>query len=272
MAVQIPETMSDPNTPSITESTPTSQTISLGDLAQRYLGAMQRIFDITAYLVEGTRRVDERTYDEFSAAVRFLPSQKEHQGFAATKDQSERWLLKNLLAESLSLIVPLLEDVRSICALSRWQAAGTKDETALRRILSDDRKAFLALDLAEKFKHLDTNYAVNSPLTAQVLAFAKLGVCLAARRGVVSEQDVTTAGALTIKLVALDLVPTRKPEDQGGGATLAPQVGELVRSFSIGETVRLGKPDYLNVVTTLSIFANSLMKSVQEWVKKQQGA
>jgi len=261
--------MSDPNTPSITESSSPGQKVSLGELTQRYLTALQRNFDVTAYMVEGTRRVDERTYDEFASAVRFQPSQQDHQGFDGAREESERWLLKSLLAESLSLMVPFLEDVRSIAALSAWQAAGTQDEAALRRMLGEERQAFLALDLAEKFKHLQANYGIGSPLSAQVLALTQLGVCLAARRGVVSSADVNDGGALTLSLVALDLVPTAAP--QPGQSPVTPRVGELKRSFSVGEKIRLEKPDCLNVITTLAIFINSTMKTVQEWVKQKQG-
>lgn len=262
--------MPDPNTPSITESVPTGQKVSLGDLTQRYLTALQRNFDVTAYLVEGTRRVDERTYDEFSAAVRFQPSQKDRQRFDVAKEDAERWLLKSLLAESLSLVVPFLEDVRSIAGLAAIQAGGKNDQVALQKLLGEDRQAFLALDLADKFKHLQTEFAISSPISGSVLALTKLGVCIAARRGVVSDKDVTDGSALVLSLVALDLVPTTKPGE--AAPTIVPQVGELKRTFSIGETIRMEKTDYLNVITTLAIFINSTMKSVQTWVQAKQGA
>src|SRR5690606_21800774 len=94
--------MSDPNTPSITDAgaAPVSQTISLNDIGQKYLGALQRVFDTAAFLVEGSRQVNERTYDDFSSAVRFLPSQQQHRNFDAAKEESERWLLRNLLADA----------------------------------------------------------------------------------------------------------------------------------------------------------------------------
>lgn len=253
--------MSDPNTPSITDSSsgPQQQKISLTDISKRYLTGLQRIFDLTSYLVEGVRQVSERTYDDFSNSVRFQPVQKERMAFDEAKETTERWLLRCLLAEALSLTVPLLEDLRSVCALAQWQGQGGKDEQGVRRILSDDRKAFLALDNAEKFKHLQSHFEVGSPLSPFVLAYMKAHGCLGQQRGVVSEKDLTTAGSLLMGFVSLTV----------SADSTAPKVGEYQRSFSIGETIHLEKTDYLNILTTLTIFSNSLMKSVQEWVKKQ---
>lgn len=241
----------------------------------KYLGGLQRIFDTTAFLVEGTRQVTERTYDEFSTAVRFMPAQGNHRRFDDAKVESERWLLKNLLQDALGLIVPFLEDVRSVAALARWKAASTNDQAALQRILSDERRAFLSLNLAEKFAHLQNHFSISSPLSSQVQALAKIGTCLAGRGGVVSEKDVTQGGELAVTLVSLQIVPTRTGSETGSegnqGATMSTKVGELRRAFGIGETIRFDKPDYLNVITTLSLFVSSILKALQEDVVKIQG-
>ena len=56
------------------------------------------------------------------------------------------------------------------------------------------------------------------------------------------------------------------------GATIVPQFGELRRTFGVGQTIKLEKADYLNVITTLSLFVSSILKSLQENVKKAQAA
>ncbi len=271
--------MSDPHTPSITDASApsaTTQTISLQDLGMKYLGGLQRIFDTAAFVVEGTRQVTERTYDESSTAVRFMPAQGNHRRFDDAKVEAERWLLKNLLQDALGLVVPFLEDVRSVAALARWKAANTGDNAALQRILTEERRAFLALNLGEKFTHLQHHFSIASPLAPQVEALAKIGGCLAARGGVVSERDVTQGGELAVTLVSLQLVPTRAAAEQsasgGSGASITPQIGELRRAFSVGETIRFEKPDYLNVITTISLFVSSILKGLQEDVVKIQGA
>lgn len=272
--------MSDPNTPSITDAgtAPVSHTISLNDLGQKYLGALQRIFDTAAFIVEGARQVNERTYDDFSSAVRFLPSQQQHRSFDAAKEEAERWMLRNLLADAFSVAVPFLEDIRSVAALAHWKAETPTDQQGLQRILGEDRRAFLALDLAEKFAYLQNTHGISSQLSAQVQALAKVGTCLTARGGVVSERDLTDGGELSFSLVALQLIPMQQGSVNGGsstgeaGATIVPQFGELRRTFGVGQTIKLEKADYLNVITTLSLFVSSILKSLQENVKKAQAA
>ncbi len=272
--------MSDPNTPSITDAgaTPVSHTISLNDLGQKYLGALQRIFDTAAFIVEGARQVNERAYDDFSSAVRFLPSQQQHRGFDAAKEESERWLLKNLLADAFSVTVPFLEDIRSVAALARWKAESPDDQEGLKRILNEDRRVFLGMDLGEKFTQLQNLHGLSSQLSTQVQALAKVGHCLTARGGIVSEKDLTDGGELAFTLVALQLVPMQQGGGSGGnpageaGATIVPQFGELRRSFGVGQAIKLEKTDYLNIITTLSLFVSSMLKSLQEKVKQSQGA
>lgn len=272
--------MSDPNIPSNAEagSAPVSHTISLNDIGQKYLGALQRIFDTAAFLVEGARQVNERTYDDFSSAVRFLPSQQQHRGFDTAKEESERWLLRNLLSDAFTVTVPFLEDIRSVAALARWKSESPDDQAGVQRILGEDRRAFLALDLAEKFKHLQDVHGLSSQLSPQVQALAKVGTCLTARGGIVSDRDVNDGSQLSFTLIALQLVPMQQGSVSGGtpdgdgGATIVPQFGELRRSFNVGQAIKLEKADYLNVITTLSLFVSSMLKSLQAMVKEAQGA
>ena len=270
--------MSDPNTPSFSDpgATPVTHTISLNDIGQKYLGALQRVFDTAAFLVEGARQVNERTYDDFSSAVRFLPSQQQRRNFDAAKDEAERWLLRNLLSDAFSVVVPFLEDVRSVAALARWKSETPNDQAGVQKILGDDRRAFLGMDLAEKFTHLQNLHGLSSQLSSQVQALAKVGTCLTARGGVVSEKDLTEGGELAFTLVALQLVPMQQGSVSGAtapgdaGATIVPQFGELRRSFGVGQAIKLEKADYLNVITTLSLFVSSMLKSLQEKVKHLQ--
>jgi hypothetical protein len=259
--------MSDPNTPSITEAgSGSTQSLNLNEIGLRYLAECQRVFDLAAFLVEGTRQVTESGYDEMTKSVHFHPSEKEHRKFDDAKVEAERYLLKNVLAESLALVVPFLEDIRTFCAVAHWKyVAGGLDNERLREILTTDRSSFLARDLVSKFEYLVSEFSLTTPLTASILALTKAGLCLAGRRGVVSEDDVTNGGALAFSLVALDVLPQRVEGEVP--VRLNPRVGELRRSFSIGESIRVDKQDYLHIVSTVAMFLTSTLHAVKETLK-----
>lgn len=254
----------DPNTLSITEAAPRSITISLSDIGGRFLTAMQRTFETAAYLVEGTREVTERTYDDFLKSARFVPSQKDQIGFDGAREEAARQVLRWLLTESLTTTISLIEDCRSVCAISQWKKAGQPgDQAGLQTILKEDRKNFLALSPAERLDHLQRLHGVQSPFTPQMLAINKLAGCLANSRGVVSERDVTSGGELSLGIMAVqDLI-------QEGGESKA-KMTEVRRRFSIGDTVKLEKSDYLGILTTISIFGSSIVRSTQEALQSIQ--
>ena len=90
--------------PTVTEQSPKTITISLKDMAKNYLGAMQRTFDIAAVVVQGTREVNERGYDELAAASRFMPAQNQRRSYAEAKPLAERWILRNLLGDAFGAL------------------------------------------------------------------------------------------------------------------------------------------------------------------------
>ncbi len=255
--------MRDPNTPSITEAgSSATQTLNLNEIGLRYLAACQRTFDLAAYLVEGTRLVTERGYDEMSKSVHFHPHESERRDFTAAKTEAENYLLKTILGEALGLVVPLLEDIRTFCAVAAWKfGPGSHDTERLRTILTTERGEFLERDLIGKFEHLATEHGVENPLTGTILALTKAGFCLAARAGIVGESDVTSGGELAFTLVALDVLPERQEGEIP--VKLTPRVGELRRRFSIGEPIRVEKQDYLHIVSTVAMFVTSMLHSVK---------
>jgi hypothetical protein len=241
--------------------------ISLSDLAQKYLGSYQRLFDIASVTVEGMRQVNESSYDQFSSSVRFLPSQPQHRNYETAKGEAERWILKNLLGDALGLIMPFMEDVRSVAELARWNAGGTQNKAEVEKILSEDRRAFFQMSVQDKFAHLQNQIGISSPLSGEVQSLIKASFCLLQRGGVVAQEDTTDGSNLAFTLLALQLVPT-KPEEAGEAGQQSPvlsaRVGEVKRSFPIGQSIKLEKADYLNILTTLSMFVSSIMKSLQE--------
>jgi hypothetical protein len=247
--------MTEPTT--TTEASQKTVTISLQEMAQRYLGAMQRTYDITAMVVQGTREVNERGYDELSAATRFLPAQNQRRAFAAAKPLAERWLLRNLLSDLFGALIPFLEDVRTICALHEWKKAGS-DQAKLQPIFTEQRTEFVRKDLAARLAHLKEKHGLDLNLGAHITSLESLAACLVRHDGTVPKDGAP----LTVSLVSLDLIPAQQGEERKVQA----QLGEVRREFAPGTEVALEKVEYLNVVATVALFMNGAMRRLQETI------
>jgi hypothetical protein len=237
-------------------------TISLSDMAQRYLGAMQNIYDTAAIVVQGTREVNERGFDDLTAAARFMPSQKQRRPFLTAKPVAERWVLKNLLSDAFGLFIPFIEDARTICALHEWKVTGSNQAT-LPAIFQEERAAFLKLDTAGKLAHLSERFQLQIPLTEHMAGLESLAGCLVRDGGV-----VPAGGApLAFTLVALDLVASPESDQK-----VQPRMGELKKEFAPGSTVELEKVEHMNALATVSLFMNATLRQLQEKIKDQAAA
>jgi hypothetical protein len=240
--------------PTVTEKSAQTITISLKDMAQRYLGAMQRTFDIASVVVQGTREVNERGYDDLTSAARFLPAQNQRRNFATAKPLAERWVLRNLIADAFGSLVPFMEDARTICALHEWKKAGS-DQAALQPIFQQQRAEFVRKDTAARLAHLKEKHALEPQLGAHITSIEALAACLVRNDGVVPKDGQP----LTVQLVSLDLVAAPNAEKK-----VQPQLGESKREFAPGAEVAFEKVEYMNVLATIALFMNATMRQLQE--------
>lgn len=240
-------------------TTPNQQsiTINLSDMAQRYLGSMQRIYDIGAMVIQGTREVNERGYDELSASTRFLPSQKEKKPYDAAKPLAERWILRNLLSDAFALLLPFLEDTRTVCALYEWKKAGS-DQKTLQPIFQQQRSEFVRKNTADKLAHLKEKHGLAPQLGNHLESLEALAGCLVRSGGTVAKD----AQPLVATFVALDLAPAADPKK------VQPRMVEQRREFAPGSEVGLDKVDVLNVLSTVALFINSGLRALQDHIKE----
>lgn len=246
--------------PTVTEQNPKGITISLQDMAQRYLGAMQRTYDIAAMVVQGTREVNERGYDELIAAARFLPAQSQRRGFAAAKPLAERWLLRHLLSDAFGALIAFLEDTRTICALHEWKKAGS-DQATLAPIFREQRTEFVRKDTAARLAHLKEAFQFDPPLAGHLAGLEALATCLVRHDGVVPKDGA----ALAFTIVSLELVAAPAAEQR----KVQPQLGEARKEFAPGSEIALEKVEYLNVLATIALFMNGTLRRLQEMLAPQ---
>lgn len=249
----------------MTETTtpePKSVQINLGEMSLKYLGAIQRVFDMAACTVGSLRNQTEKDYDEFARALRFMPSQQHHLAFDAVRPVAESWLLRQLLAEAAGLLVPVLEDARSVAALATWKSTGSNDQSQLQKILGEDRQAFIRQSFDDKLKLLREEYNIASPNETSIHSYLKLGQALA-RGGTVTDADANDGKDLVVRLMALDIQPAKAGENQMTG-----RVVDVPKRFAAGDKIELKKEEVLSVFGGISLFITAIMSSLQGFVQK----
>jgi len=118
------------------------QTISLNEIADRYLKVYQRLFDIAMINMAGARKVSEEDYEAVTNQFPVQPQQKERRDFEDAKDEAFDWQCRGLISEALSTVVPLMEDCRTVLALCDYKAAGKNDPDRIKEITDKERKEF----------------------------------------------------------------------------------------------------------------------------------
>ena len=254
--------MSEPTT-----SEPKEVQINLRDMNLKYLGAIQHSFDLATCTIGALRSQTERDYDEFARSVRFMPSQQHHLGFDAVRPAAETWLLRQLLGEALGLLVPFLEDTRSVAALAKFKADGGTDQQKLQKILGEDRQAFLRLSLEDRIKLLKEGYSITAPMDGFVTGYVKLAQALA-RGGTVTDQDVTDANDLIVRLTVIELQPAAGQAAEGQQGAMTGRLLEGQKRFPVGSKVDLRKEEVLSLFVSVAVFVSSIMGSLQAFVQK----
>jgi hypothetical protein len=254
--------MSDP----IPTDTPQSVQINLRDIGLKYIGAIQRIFDLAACTLGSLRCQTERDYDEFSRAARFMPSQQHRLAFDAVRPISEAWLLRQLLSEGLGILVPVLEDARSVSELARWKAGGAADQSQVQKILGPDRQAFLALSLEDKAKFVRERFGISAPNENFLAGYVKLGAALS-RGGTVAQDDANEGNELVVRLATVELQSA--PVGEGGvqGAVTG-RMAEAQKRFAVGEKVEFRKEEALNLFATIAVYITGILGGLQGFVAK----
>jgi hypothetical protein len=235
--------------------------INLRDMATRYMTAIQRVFDLASASIGALRCQTEKDYEDFSRQARFMPAPDAHQAFDRIRPATESWLLRLLLNEAFSTIVPLLEDCRSVVALAQWKASGSTDQNEVQKILNEDRQAFLRIGLVEKIQHIREKFKLNVPNDSFVAPYIKLNQCLN-RGGTVAEADATEGKDLVVPLLVVQLEPAQAGQNAAGRLVTVP------KRFAAGQNVEFRKEEVLNVFAAFSIFTTGLLGSLQTRVQE----
>lgn len=236
--------------------------INLADISTRYNTTVQRLFDIAASAVGAIRSQSEKDYVEFARSAGYLPDGRSHAKHEDIRQIAEQWVVRNILTESLNMLTPLLEDVRSVAALAHWKADGEQGPDKPRQILGAEREESLKKNFGDRIKHLRDAYEIFSFVEGVLPGLFQLNTILAQHDGKVPKEMLNGSGEWVLALVTLAV-------DKGDGKSQpTAQLSRTDRRFALGSTVSLGKEDVLLMVGSIGFYASTLLNSLQEYLKK----
>lgn len=236
--------------------------VNLRDLGIRYLGATQRAFDVASCAVGALRLLNENEYDLFAHSPRIMPLQSHRAPFDTAREATEDFLARNLIGECANLLLPFLEDCRTVAALAAWKAGGGTDQAAVQKIITDDRKSFVESSLADKLRHLRDTFGIAHPAENALPGLLSLGICLAQRGGIVAKQDLTEGETLALRLLAVEVGAA----DAHGNAPA--KLIEVRREFCEGQKAALRNTDVLAAIATISYYFNGILLALGAKVRE----
>ncbi|MEM6886006.1 MAG: hypothetical protein AAF571_13340 [Verrucomicrobiota bacterium] len=244
------------------------QTISLNEIADRYLGVYQRLFDITMINLASYRKVSEEDYDMVTNQFPVQPQQKDRRDFEAAKDTALIWLTRSLVSEGLSTVVPLLEDCRTVLCLCDYKVAGKNDAERIQEITGKERQEFMAMPIPDKFKLLKEKFEVSSEIEEHILSLMEVTKGMVMHDGKAAA-EICEDGKLTLKIRTITLTQAPATSESGEQILgLTRQMNDHSREYQEGETIELNKGEIVGSIVTLAAFLASLLASVQTYAKK----
>jgi hypothetical protein len=257
-----------PVTPAAATAAPT--TISLNDVAVRYLDHYQKLFDLLIFSLSSFRKASEQDYDEFANQLVIMPNNKSRMSFEKAKDATESWVLKHILSEALGSVVPLMEDSRTICALCDFKAANSNDAAKLQAITTTDRQEFLQLPVAKKFEVLTSKYNLTNDVQEHVISLMEVTRALLVKDGVLTNEETGNKPEMTLKIRSVTLVQNPGPNNES--FNLSRKISDNTRTVKVGEKIVLSKAEQFGALITLAIFLSSLLQGVQNYARKTGAA
>jgi len=261
-------------------------TISLQEIAVKYLVELQKTFDIFSFGIAGSSSLRENDYTAVTLSQHFMPSQTEHLGYEDAKKEHSVWLTKHLLAGVVQLAGFFIEDCRTICAICRLKKKDQTSSEAYHQVLDTERRSFMLLEIQEKFIYLRNEYGLRSDMENHIISLFKLFGVMKKKEGKVAEQDMNNPDGLNVKFKIVHLTPRDgtnadeddttddksaipEPDDPISIKTLdvSATVEDRNIAFEVGETITLTRQETFGIILTVSVFIRSFLMCVEKFAR-----
>lgn len=210
--------------------------------------------------------------------IRILPDGLDDKTIEHFKVEFEKWIILSGLRDLIETFAVFLDEVYKVGLLISINAGNMQPEDA-----TEFERAFEWKGIEGKFNILKDQLGIETSKGKYLISISKTRNCLAHRRGIVSQRDVNSDGALHVVWWALDLfaetpegkeISLMPPLPNGGirldeGGKVKSRFTDREREFHLGQVLELTTRDLAEICFLATIASREVISSVIAFSRDQ---
>jgi hypothetical protein len=262
--------------------------LSLQHISRTFFTALQRQHDMLAFSIAGLHTADPKAYEHFSTLSRVMPVPQAHLPPEQMLAYARGLMLRTTINDLLTLSSECMSQCYLLCLFIREQGKNPRRDPLVEKIISEKHQAFVKMNLQSRFTALEEDFGIVCELEDGIFSLAA-ALRVLARGGLVTNDDITPDGSLTLEFKAMkdvnvlpettadETAPAPPPGvtvhgagDVGKPKTIA-RLSDTTRTFKPGEMLDLTDTELLGLNITVTKFVDGLLRSVDHFGRAQLG-
>ena len=262
--------------------------LSLQHISRTFFTALQRQNDMLAFSIAGLHTADPKAYEHFSTLSRVMPVPQAHLPPEQMLAYARGLMLRTTINDLLTLSSECMSQCYLLCLFIREQGKNPRRDPLVEKIISEKHQAFVKMNLQSRFTALEEDFGIVCELEDGIFSLAA-ALRVLARGGLVTNDDITPDGSLTLEFKAMkdvDVLPETTADetapapppgvtvhgagDVGKPKTIA-RLTDTTRTFKPGEMLDLTDTELLGLNITVTKFVDGLLRSVDHFGRAQLG-
>ena len=262
--------------------------LSLQHISRTFFTALQRQHDMLAFSIAGLHTADPKAYEHFSTLSRVMPVPQAHLPPEQMLAYARGLMLRTTINDLLTLSSECMSQCYLLCLFIREQGKNPRRDPLVEKIISEKHQAFVKMNLQSRFAALEEDFAIVCELEDGIFSLAA-ALRVLARGGLVTNDDITPDGSLTLEFKAMkdvDVLPETTADEtapapppgvtvHGAGDVGKPKsiarLSDTTRTFKPGEMLDLTDTELLGLNITVTKFVDGLLRSVDHFGRAQLG-
>jgi hypothetical protein len=197
-------------------------------------------------------------------------------------------MLRTTINDLLTLSSECMTQCYLLCLFIREQGKNPRRDPLVEKIIGEKHQAFAKMNLQSRFTALEEEFGIVCELEDGIFSLAA-ALRVLARGGLVTNDDITPDGSLTLEFKAMKDVeaPAQAADDaatpdplpgvtaHGAGDVVKPKtiarLSDTNRTFKPGEMLDLTDTELLGLNITVTKFVDGLLRSVDHFGRAQLG-
>jgi hypothetical protein len=262
--------------------------LSLQHISRTFFTALQRQHDMLAFSIAGLHTADPKAYEHFSTLSRVMPVPQAHLPPEQMLAYARGLMLRTTINDLLTLSSECMSQCYLLCLFIREQGKNPRRDPLVEKIISEKHQAFVKMNLQSRFTALEEEFGIVCELEDGIFSLAA-ALRVLARGGLVTNDDITPDGSLTLEFKAMkdvDVLPETTADESAptpppgvtvhgagdvGKPKMIARLSDTTRTFKPGEMLDLTDTELLGLNITVTKFVDGLLRSVDHFGRAQLG-